>query len=237
MLLTNTDVDAVTLDAAGTILQPAPSVGHVYSDVAGAYDVNVKPELIHQCFLNAWQAAMSPQATTAPFDQPDDTQFAWWRNLVKSAFNDAGVLHEFGTRFDAFYADLYERFASPDAWHIFPDVAPFLNRARQSHIPVAIVSNWDNRLQRLVATTPLASHIAFVLTSAEARSMKPCPQIFMQAAHRLGVPASRIFHIGDSPRDDIDGARAAGLQAVLIDRRDVFHEPDSIKSLFEFLPD
>jgi putative hydrolase of the HAD superfamily len=58
-----------------------------------------------------------------------------------------------------------------------------------------------------------------VLASAEVASQKPDPGIFLEACRRLGVLPHRTLHVGDSVVDDIEGARNAGLQALLV-RRD-----------------
>jgi len=42
-----------------------------------------------------------------------------------------------------------------------------------------------------------------------------------EARHqRLGVAPASLLHVGDDPRADFDGARDAGLRAVLVDRSD-----------------
>jgi putative hydrolase of the HAD superfamily len=44
--------------------------------------------------------------------------------------------------------------------------------------------------------------------------------MFAEACRRLGVPAGQVLHVGDTIADDIDGARGAGVQAVLLRRQD-----------------
>ena len=66
---------------------------------------------------------------------------------------------------------------------------------------------------------------------------KPDPAIFAEALRRLDAPAAAALHVGDHPRNDLAGARAAGLAALLLDRagahaQDVAPE-DRIRSLAE----
>lgn len=233
MTHTDTVIRAITFDAAGTLLAPAPSVGHVYAGVAAAFGIQADAEHLDHAFRRAFSAATKNPTSPAPFDKPDAEQYAWWREIVQETFRSAGHDGRFGAAFDAFYNELYDRFAQPGAWHIFPDVLPVLDQLYPANIPMAIVSNWDNRLQRLVAATPIARYMRFVLTSADARCMKPHAGIFQQAAHRLGVEPHQLLHIGDSPREDIDGARGAGSHALQIDRGSSSDADPVIKTLAE----
>ena len=64
---------------------------------------------------------------------------------------------------------------------------------------------------------------------------KPDPAIFELAIARACVPRDQILYLGDDPEDDIQGASAVGLAAILVDRHG--HWPDArsprIKSLAE----
>ena len=70
--------------------------------------------------------------------------------------------------------------------------------------------------------------------SAIEETGKPQPEIFLRTCRRLGVAPAEALHVGDSLREDYEGARAAGLRALLLDRA-AAHEglPDRIASLAE----
>ncbi len=82
-------------------------------------------------------------------------------------------------------------------------------RFRAQGLALAVVSNWDVGLREKLG--PLASQFEVVLTSAEAGAPKPGPAVFLAALDRLGVAPARALHIGDEQSDE-DGARAAGMQ-------------------------
>ena len=64
--------------------------------------------------------------------------------------------------------------------------------------------------------------------------LKPQPELFERLTNRIGIPPNRIMFVGDHPHDDVEPARAAGMQAVLLDRWDSHPEyPDRIRSLHE----
>jgi putative hydrolase of the HAD superfamily len=100
----------------------------------------------------------------------------------------------------------------------FSDVAPALLAARRHRLGLFVVSNWDASLADVLERVGLAPLLDGVLTSAQAGVGKPDPAIFEQALTLAGTSASEALHVGDSPLEDIEGARAAGLRAVLVVR-------------------
>ena len=62
---------------------------------------------------------------------------------------------------------------------------------------------------------------------------KPSPVIFEQALRKLGLPPEAVLHVGDRRSEDFDGACAAGMSAVLLDRRAASgdHTVSSLKEL------
>jgi putative hydrolase of the HAD superfamily len=57
-----------------------------------------------------------------------------------------------------------------------------------------------------------------VVTSAEVGTAKPDRRVFERALVIAGVPASAALHVGDKVDNDVEGARAAGVRAVLLQR-------------------
>ncbi len=84
---------------------------------------------------------------------------------------------------------------------------------------MALVSNWQCGLAHFCADLGIGDLLDHVIASAEIGFAKPEPEIFHEACRRLGVPPERTLHVGDSIVDDLEGARHAGLQAVLVKRR------------------
>jgi putative hydrolase of the HAD superfamily len=83
-----------------------------------------------------------------------------------------------------------------------------------------VVSNWDSYLPALLEGLGLARRFQAVAVSAIEETGKPDAEIFHRACARLSVGASEALHVGDSVREDYEGARAAGLTALLLDRQD-----------------
>jgi len=157
---------------------------------------------------------------------------AFWRGFLGRVRKllDGGPLSE-----DAF-AKLARHFGDPDSWAVYPDVTPALDALAERGIPLAIVSNWDSQLPRLLELRDLTRYFRTISVSAIEETGKPGAEIFHRTCARLGVAAAEALHVGDSLRDDYDGARAAGLAALLLDRRGEHRDvPERIASLAELL--
>ncbi len=209
-------IQAVTLDAGGTLIEPWPSVGKIYADMAARHGVNVPaPEILNRQFAIAWRAKKN-------FDY---SQPAWFE-LVRQTFGDqAAALPE------EFFPDVYQRFAEPAVWHVHEDVRPALEALSSHGLKLAVVSNWDARLRPLLTALKLESYFDQIIISCDIGFTKPSPVIFEQAVRKLGLSPAAVLHVGDRLSEDVEGARAAGLQAVLIDRRGVEHAGQTIISL------
>ena len=72
----------------------------------------------------------------------------------------------------------------------------------------------------------------FVLVTL-AKSVRIVPQARAGVVERLGVRADEAAMVGDSPEDDVEGARALGMRALLIDRENHFpDEPERLPDLY-----
>src|SRR6185295_16586656 len=83
---------------------------------------------------------------------------------------------------------------------------------------IGVVSNWEEWLEDLLLSLDIHAHFDFILASGPFGRAKPHASIFERALELADVAASASVHVGDSPREDVEGARAAGLRPILIDR-------------------
>jgi putative hydrolase of the HAD superfamily len=110
-------------------------------------------------------------------------------------------------------------------WRRVPGEVPgALERLRAAGIRIGMVSNSEGMIARLVADVGLARFFEVIVDSGTEGVSKPDPEIFRRALARMGAPAETATYVGDVPSVDVDGARAAGLSAILIDAFD--HYPD-----------
>lgn len=100
----------------------------------------------------------------------------------------------------------------------FPDAPPALAELRDLGLRLVCVSNWDCSLPDVLARCGLAESLDGVVASAVAGARKPDPAIFAAALEVAGCEAREALHVGDTEAEDVEGARAAGIRALLIGR-------------------
>lgn len=100
----------------------------------------------------------------------------------------------------------------------YPEVPDVLRVLRAAGRRLVVVSNWDVSLHDVLAQTGLRELLDGVVTSAEAGVSKPDPAIFAIGLEVAGAHAGEALHVGDDLEADVEGARAAGIAAVLVSR-------------------
>jgi putative hydrolase of the HAD superfamily len=192
----NAEIKAVTFDVGGTLIEPWPSVGHVYAEVAESHGYHFAPDELNARFRTAWKAKQNFRHSRAD-----------WAGLVRATFGTPEC--------DKFFPELYERFASAKVWRVFDDVRPALLRLKNQGLKLGIISNWDERLRPLLDQLELTAFFDAISISSEAGHCKPSPEIFRKALQLLSLPGAEVLHVGDSETEDVEGAHQAGLQAVI----------------------
>jgi putative hydrolase of the HAD superfamily len=117
----------------------------------------------------------------------------------------------------------------------FPDARPALEQLRSLGLRLVVASNWDCSLPEWLEGAGLWQLVDGAASSATAGEPKPSPAVFRAALEIAGVEAGEALHVGDSLGNDIEGARAAGIRAVLIDRSAAPPPPgvETVRSLGE----
>ena len=95
-------------------------------------------------------------------------------------------------------------------------VRTFLDRMHERGIKVMICTDLTAHIQhRKIEALGIAEDIFCLVTSEEAGREKPAPEVFELCLEKLGLPADEVIFIGDSPVKDVEGAKAAGMHAIL----------------------
>lgn len=117
----------------------------------------------------------------------------------------------------------------------FADAEPALRDLRARGLTLVVVSNWDISLNGVLEGCGLAPLLDAAISSAEAGSRKPDPGIFATALELAGCEATEALHVGDTEEEDCEGARAAGIRALLIDREEGAGDISSLAQIEEHL--
>lgn len=205
---------ALTLDATGTLIALARPVGETYAEVARSFGATLDPDAVEAALRNVFPEMPPLAFPGAPANRIPGLERGWWRELVGRVVAGAGGVEPFGPFFDA----LYEHYGRGGAWLVYPEVTEALEEIRARGYRSAVVSNSDSRLANVLRALELDHYFDAVIYSSTSGAAKPEAAIFALAVSRLGAEAGETLHVGDDPRNDVEGARAAGLHSVLVDR-------------------
>jgi len=227
---------AVFLDIGDTVMRPNPSWEAVYAIAFAEFGVDVEMGDLHAALRKAYHHG--GYGLDAGFAPDEETSFRRTVEIDAAAIADLGL----EPMPDAFYRRLAELFMVTSHWHIFPDAYPALTALQERGLTVGAVSNWVWNLPELLHALDLVRHFDFIAASARIGFEKPHPRIFEWALEQAKVEPAAAIHVGDHVVADVEGARAAGIDGILIDRHQR-HRPEDlpegvpvIASLSELLP-
>jgi putative hydrolase of the HAD superfamily len=211
---------AVLFDVDFTLARPGPELGR---------DGYVRIGRLHGLGLNrARYDEARVQAIDALRRHPDhrhDEQI--WVDFTERIVRGMGGEGERAHEAALEIASAWERSENFD---LYEDALPVLEELRGRGLKLGLVSNGVRDLEDFVRHHRLDVDAA-VGSRAHGR-VKPSPTIFRAALAQLGVDPSDAVMVGDTPSDDIEGARAIGMRALLVDREDRYPEvPDRLPDL------
>lgn len=214
-------IDTVFFDVGSTLIHPGPSVAETLARVAAerGHDLTVRDIEPHMPAMEAYYEA--EYLRDGDFWCSHEGSTAIWLDQYRYVCHLAGIGHDAEDIAQAVHTS-YRR---ADCWKLYPDAVGALRDLKECGYRLGVVSNWDAGLEGLLRDLGLLPYFDVVASSAAVGYRKPDPVIFDLAREQLGVRAEACAHVGDRPEADGDGARAAGIRPVIIDRHDA--EADS----------
>jgi putative hydrolase of the HAD superfamily len=197
---------AVLLDALGTLVElqpPAPRLRALLAE-AGHEITDEQAEAGFAAEIGYYLAHHLEGCDAASLDDLRDR----CARVLQEALGVPGLDH----------ADARRALLGSLAFEPYPDVVPTLGALRERGLRLVIASNWDCSLPQLLAPLGLLELVDGAVTSAEVGAAKPDAAVFEAALALAGAEPATALHVGDSLENDVEGARAAGLRAVLIAR-------------------
>lgn len=226
-------VRAITFDAAHTLFHPFPSVGAIYREIMRNHGLDYQADALEAGFRNAFA---NVEKDTGILDG-ERRERQYWRTVVKTSLQG---LEPQPLDFESLFHDLWETFSRGDRWRVDPHVPGILADLRERGYSVNLLTNWDNRVRRVVDESSLAGHFDHLFISSEIGADKPDPAIFAHVESVLELPPDAMLHVGDSFDHDVEGALAAGWKALLLSpsqsARPIPTRVERIASLSELLP-
>jgi putative hydrolase of the HAD superfamily len=204
-------VRAILFDALGTLIRLEPPGPRLQAELAIRYRLSISAEEAARAF--AAEIAFYRRHLD---EGRDPRSLARLRERCAGELRDA--LPEPIQRRLPGPAELVEALLASLRFDPYRDAGPALTSYRDRGLRLVVVSNWDVSLHTVLANVGLAPRVDAILTAAEAGVRKPAPAIFAQALDLAGVAPQFAIHVGDSLEEDVAGARAAGIEPVLLSR-------------------
>jgi putative hydrolase of the HAD superfamily len=225
----------IAFDAVGTLIQPDPPVGIAYRQVGERHGSRLSAPDVAARFRDVFSRVDEAADLICGCAEADDRfhtcearERLRWQRIVDSVLDDVPAA-------DACFEELFAHFARPDSWAVFPEVGRALRKLHEAGYRLAICSNFDGRLNAVMAGKPELAPIELRIISSEVRYRKPSPRFFEALVEAAGCGASEILFVGDDPVVDVAAAEAAGLPALQIDRRYASGQNRALRSLDELV--
>jgi putative hydrolase of the HAD superfamily len=210
-------LQVIFFDAAGTLFHVRGSVAAVYQHYGEKYGVKQTPAMtsaINAAFARAFEDAPSPVFHITDPTALKQAERLWWFDIVHNVFYRIGMFEGF----DDYFEEVFEAFAGAKHWQLYPETLDVLKSLKSNGYELGIISNFDSRLFTVLRGLGISELFQTVTISTLAHAAKPAGQIFKTALEKHAADSADAIHVGDSEKDDVTGARAAGLHGVLLDR-------------------
>ncbi len=208
----------IFLDAVGTLFDVRGSVGEAYALLASRWGVKADAVVLNEAFFKSFKAAPPMAFACSEFPETRQLEYDWWETIAYQTFQTVGLYDRFSD-FYAFFAEVYDYFATAEPWYVYDDVKPALDKWRNRGIKLAIVSNFDSRIYGVLEALDLRDYFSEITISTEVGAAKPNPKIFTDALTINICQRSEALHIGDSFSADYQGALVSGIKAIWLNRK------------------
>lgn len=113
----------------------------------------------------------------------------------------------------------------------YPESEEVMAELKDMGLSLYTVSNWDVELEGVLDDLGWTRYLSGIVASAQVGSEKPASPIFEEALRVAGISRDRVVHVGNDPVSDVQGATAAGIDAVLVDRKGGLEAPEALAIL------
>jgi FMN hydrolase / 5-amino-6-(5-phospho-D-ribitylamino)uracil phosphatase len=213
-------IRAVIFDVDFTLFQPGPALGpEGYRDLGREHGLDLDPARYETARLGAIEEVQQHPELV----HDEEVWILFTEEVMVRMGGEPGACRACAT-------EMVRRWEQHHHFTLYDDATEALAEMRRRGLRIGLISNGQRDLVEFAQHHGLDVDVA--CGSLAHGRIKPHPSIFEAALEALGVDAEETVMVGDSYRDDIEGARALGMRAILVDR-DGLHpnEPDRIETL------
>lgn len=196
---------AVVFDVDFTIARPGPDLGpEGYRRLGERHGLHLDPVRYDE----ARRAAVAALKRHPELDHDEEIWIVFTQRIIEGMGGDGDTY--------AAAVEMERAWSHAHHFELYDDAVPALEALRARGLLLGLLSNTSRDLAQFVAHHGL--DVDAVLTSHTHGKTKPHETIFRRMLELLGVTAEEAVMVGDTLEDDVEGARAVGMRAVLVDR-------------------
>ena len=207
-------IKAIFFDLYNTLARFHPPREEVQAEACADFEIHVTPEGITRGYGQADVFFTTENSRLPLRERSEDDREDMFAEYERIILKGAGVEV---SREKA--REIWRRVRQvPYDLALFDDVIPALEHLKSLDLTLGLLSNINRDGDELAQSLGLGSHIGIAITSREVGAEKPEPPIFLAALERAAVLPAEAMHVGDQRSSDVEGARAVGINPVLLDR-------------------
>jgi putative hydrolase of the HAD superfamily len=197
---------AVLFDVDFTLFRPGPELGpEGYRRLGERHGLVLDPAR----YAGARVASIEQLSRERDLVHDEEVWIAFTEQIVRGMGGDAPAAR-------ACAVEMVREWEKHHNFSLYEDALPVLEELRRHGLKIGLVTNGQRDLDEFVAHHGL--EVDAMVGSKAHGKIKPHPSIFVAALHELNARADEAAMVGDSYEDDIEGARALGMRAILLDR-------------------
>jgi putative hydrolase of the HAD superfamily len=215
------DIQAVLFDLDFTLAKPGPDLGpEGYQRLGRRFGLELDPSRYQEARLKAVEGLRKHP----DFRHDEEIWVAFTERIIRGMGGDADRAYECAVEMTRAWEQAHN-------FDLFDDALPVLAELRRHGLKLGLVSNTGRDVDEFLAHHGIEVDAA--LSSRVHGKVKPHPTIFRAVLDRLGVEPEHAAMVGDSPEDDLEGARSLGMRAFLVDREGAYPDAeDRLPDLF-----
>ena len=208
------DIQAVLFDLDFTLARPGPDLGpEGYQRMGRRFGLELDPSTYKEARANA----TADLRKHPDFRHDEEIWVAFTERIIRGMGGNSDRAYEAAV-------EMTKAWEHAHNFDLFDDVFPVLETLREHGLKLGLVSNTGRDVDEFLSHHRLTFDAA--LSSRVHGKVKPHPTIFRAVLERLGVRPEDAAMVGDSPEDDLQGAKALGMHAFLVDREGLYPEDE-----------
>lgn len=218
---------AVFFDLDGTLRHSVPLASDVFNEKTEELGLALNAEIKRTS--GRWEHSYwaSSDLLREDIETFKDDEDGFWGNYVERRLKSLGAnpaqIQALAPSLSNFMHEYRpEDFVPPELHEVLPSL-------RTAGFKLGVLSNRTQPFAEQMVELKLADYFEFIKAAGELGAWKPNPQIFVPLLEHFSLAPEEAVYIGDNYYADVVGARAAGLEPILYDPRELFPDADCIR--------